>query len=388
MIFGGGMLQTSIIKTAKNLGYNTIVVDPDSNAIGKKIANKFIVLSGSDFEKTLEIAETNNIKGIVTSATDKPLMMMAKVAEKLNLNFPSVKSIFNTINKFELKKTLTKNKIPCARGILSNFSELNDHLNHSGIVFPIIIKPIDSSGSRGVYYCKSMEELQSVYFECIKYSHYEKVLIEEYLDGPEISVEALVQDNNIHIVQITDKTVSPFPYNVEMGHMQPSRFYSDYYTEIFNVLKKAIIALNLNDCALHPELKITTEGVKIVEIGPRLGGDFITSHLTPLSTGINIEEQLINIAVGKKINLERKTNRYSTVLYFDFINSPLNLKKIKSQIELLKDNISTYEIYYDDISNLPTIKNSLERHGHVVFSADSLEKLNFIKEQLINQKGG
>jgi len=383
MIFGGGMLQVSLIQTANKLGYYTVVVDPDPNAIGKNIAGEFVVLAGNDFEKTIEIAKNNKVKGLVTAATDKPLLMMARIAEILDLPFPSEKAVFNTINKFELKKTLVKNNIPCANGTLTNRNEMSSNLIHSGITFPVIVKPVDSSGSRGVYYCQTLDELTGVYSECIKYSNFDKILIEEYLEGPEISIEALVQDNKLHIVQITDKTVTPFPYNVEMGHLQPSRFYVEHYDEIFHVLNTAVKALSLNNCALHPEMKITKNGIKIVEIGPRLGGDFITSHLTPLSTGINMEEQLIKIAVGEKIHLKEKTNRFSSVLYFDFLTNPLDVNILERKIEILKDNISSFKIYYDDFSNLPVITNSLERHGHVVFSSGTLQNLLSIKEQLI-----
>ena len=386
MIFGGGMLQNSLIKTANNLGYYTIVIDPDPNALGKGESDEFIVVAGNDFERTFEIAKNNNIKGLVTTATDNPLLMMAEVAEKLNLAFSTKRSVNNTINKFKLKQIFVSNNIPCAKGVLANFSELEEKLKQSEMLYPLIVKPIDSSGSRGVYYCSTKNELTNAYFDSVKYSNFDKVLIEEFLEGPEISIEALVQNDFLYIVQITDKTTTPFPYNVEMGHLQPSRFYRKYYDEIYQILSTAVKSLKLNDCALHPEMKITTNGIKIVEIGPRLGGDFITSHLTPLSTGINIEEQLLKIAVGKKINIERIHNRFSAVLFFDFLQNKISKQKLEQIIEKVRDKISEFKIYYSEGTVLPTITNSLERHGHVVFSANSLEELLSVKERIINSK--
>ena len=131
-------------------------------------------------------------------------------------------------------------------------------------------------------------------------------------------------------------------------------------------------------------MKITKNGLKIVEIGPRLGGDFITSHLTPLSTGINMEEQLIKIAVGEKINIVKKANRYSSVLFFDLSKNNTNATQIVNKIKTLKDYVSEHELYFSDLNNLPVITNSLERHGHAIFSADTLEELVSIKEQLLN----
>lgn len=378
------MLQCSIICTAKKMGYHTIVIDPDSKAIGQSIADEFIVVDANDYETTLEIAESNSVKGLVTSATDNPLIMMAKVAMALNLPFPSEDSIENTINKFKLKHFLQCNNIPCAKGVFTDLSDIEEQIKQEDLQFPLIVKPIDSSGSRGVYYCMDKEELEEVSKNSIKYSKSKKVLVEEYLDGPEISVEALVQYNELHIIQITDKTTTSFPYNVEMGHLQPSRYYEEYYDEIYHILSKVIKVLNLNNCALHPEMKLTNDGIKIVEIGPRLGGDFITSHLTPLSSGINMEEQLVKIAVGEKIDILRKANRYSSVLYFDFLTNPLGRNKLRTKIGKLKENISAFELYYNDSLYLPVITNSMERHGHVVFSADSLEKLFIIKDQILN----
>lgn len=386
LIFGGGMLQCSLIRTAKRMGLCPIVIDPDPNAIGKQFADKFYIVGSNDFEKTLEVAKSNQVKGLVTAATDKPLLMMARVAKILDLPFPSENSISDTIDKFKLKQILVHNHLPCAKGVLTSFSEINHTLNQGCLRFPLIIKPIDSSGSRGVFFCKDKQSLVNSFQNSLQYSKSNKVLVEEFIEGPEISVEALVQGKKLHIIQITDKTTTPFPYNVEMAHQQPSRFSHKYFNAIKQLLETIIESLKLDNCALHPEIKISKDGIKIIEIGPRLGGDFITSHLTPLSTGIDMEEQVIKIAIGEKINTIRKFSRFSTILYFNLLSYPLDFDKIKNLLRIFKDNVRAFEIYYSDISNLPVITNSLERHGHIVFYAETIEELISIKERIVNYK--
>ena len=106
LIFGGGPLQLSIIKRVKKLGLKSIVIDPDKNASGKIIADEFFTVSGDDFETTKQIAEKYRVKGIVTSATDKPILMMCRIAEALKLKFPSYSSCETLLDKAKFKSFL------------------------------------------------------------------------------------------------------------------------------------------------------------------------------------------------------------------------------------------------------------------------------------------
>ena len=109
-------LQISLIKRAKLLGYKTIVIDPDANALGCNDSDLFIQVAGDDYEKTLKIAIDNNVKGIVTAATDKPILMMCRIAKELNLPFPSYESCETVLDKAMFKNFLNENKLPHARG--------------------------------------------------------------------------------------------------------------------------------------------------------------------------------------------------------------------------------------------------------------------------------
>lgn len=378
LVFGGGDLQVSIICNAKELGYYVIVIDPNGNAIGKSIADKFIKVAGNDFEKTLEIAKEYKVKGIVTAATDKPLLMMARIAEAMNFTFPSYRSIENSINKALLKNVLISNGFACAKG--DKFTR-EDLPVPDSIAYPVIIKPISSSGSRGVVLCETPEDFARSADEAFLESK-DEILIEEYLDGDEISVEALVYNKKVRIIQVTDKVITKPPYNVEVGQIQPSIYKEKYLEPMQDYLQKLIEVLELDNCAIHPEFIITKRGLFLVEIGPRLGGDFITSHLVPLSTGINMEKTLIQIATKEEVEIDESKSQAAMVQFFNFPEGQVVKKDVDinyfyakyPKLVLLESSLRKGE-------KVKRISNSLNRYGHFIlrsndrFQLENEEKL-------------
>lgn len=379
LIFGGGNLQLSLISQIKEMGYNSIVIDPDENAPAKSIADNFFVVKGDDFPTTLKIAKENNVRGIVTTATDKPILMMCRIAENLKLKFPSYYSCEILLDKWKFKNFLMKNKLPHAYGREYNVKtgiELND------FNYPVIVKPVMNSGSRGVIKCNVKKELSNAIKECLKFSSDGRCLIEEYIEGEEISVEAVVQNSKLHIIQITDKIVTPPPYNVEIGHIQPSKF--EYLkSKIYEMLQIVIDKSGINNCAIHPELKIKGDEIKIIEVGPRLGGDFITSSLVPLSTGINIEKLLINISLG--IPIEYKPHYNSAIIsYFNF---PAG-KVVKNSItkEIINKNYPNICSFYFNLKpgeKIPRITNSFDRYGFFIIAGKDIFDLLKLRENII-----
>ena len=379
LVFGGGSLQLSIIESAKKMGYLTIVIDPDGKAPGKDIADVFYTVPGDDYNRTLEIALQHKVKGIVTTATDKPILMMSRIAGYLKLPFPSYESCELVLDKAKFKQFLFDNKLPHARGILVTGKVLLDKIDLS---YPVITKPVFNSGSRGVIKSSTKEELIEAVDVTLQHSRDGMFLIEEFIEGNEISVEALVQKGKVHIVQLTDKIVSPAPYNVEMGHIQPSK-YSYLKEKIRSLLQTVVDKSGLDNCALHPELKIRDDIIIFIEIGPRLGGDFITSHLVPLSTGLNMEEQLINIATGLSIEL----NNIEGASLVSYLNFPKGIE-IKGDITLeeLKKNYPELVNYSCELEKGATVReitNSLDRYGQFILKSETKDKMQ-ITEKRIN----
>lgn len=372
LVFGAGKLQAPIISTAKELGYFVISIDPDINAFGKKISDKFFAVNKEDYKKTLEIATKYKIKGVISSATDKPLILMARIAKELNLCFPTLESIKNTIDKGQLKKVLSNTRLIHPKGNVFSQQSLPDVEN---LTFPLIIKPTKSSGSRGVFLCDNKKD----YFNYLKPAFFDsqgEILIEEYIEGDEISVEAIVFNGVVHIFQVTDKTTTPPPHNVEISHAQPSIYKNLFLEKIKEYLQLLIDELKIDNCALHPEFKIRDNSIYLIELGPRLGGDYITSKLVPLSTGMKIEKEVVKMATGAKINKINSLERAVIIKYFCFKPNVL-IKSELNQNYILKKHPEIYAIEFNlkKGNYTPKIKNSLDRYGYFIVVSKSMNSL-------------
>ena len=387
LVFGSGELQCSLINTVKRMGYRAVVIDPDPKAEGANLADVFISIAGDDYDGTRKIAIEYNVIALVTAATDNPLPLMAKLAEELGLRFQSYESVMAVLDKGRFKKLLLENNIPCAKGKSYSIDEL---LDYDSLEYPAIIKPNKNSGSRGVVKCKNREELEAEVIKVKQFCRDGMYIVEEFIEGDEISVEGLVINGKLEIIQITDKILGPPPYNVEMGHIQPSTYWHRK-AEIQDLLQRIISISGLNHCAVHPELKINERGIYIIEIGPRLGGDFITSDLVPLSTGIDIEQEMINTLLGKSINLIR--DDYAAMIKYIALPEGTVVTKKLDEASIIKmvPNIHKAKFYLEIGEIARSVTNSLNRHGYNILSGNSREVMlreydtNIIKVSLVSE---
>lgn len=371
LIFGAAKLQRSIIEQANKMGLFTIGIDPDENAECKDILKAFEIVGGNDFEKTIEIAQKYNISGIVTAATDKPLVMMAKVAEYLKLPFFSLQTAINSTDKLLMKDIFMNNNLPCAKGVIvQNMDELIT------INYPVIVKPRDNSGSRGVIYCKDKNEIANAINEAMSFTKNNNVLVEEFIEGKEFSIESVHFQNETKVIQFTEKITTSLPYNVELGHNQPADLTSSEKFQIQEIIEKIALAMGFINCVSHTELKINEKGIFIIETSPRLGGDYITSHLVPLSTGINIENILLQIALGLKPEVNEFKNNYSTIRFLNFKKGKIKSLNLPQNPCLFWD-AEHFSIDIKEGDNVPEIKNSLNRYGDVIFKSDTISNINY-----------
>ena len=306
LIFGGGDNQLTLIKSAKERGYFTVVIDPNEQAPGKIIADAFEIVAPKDFVGTCKVVEKYKVKGIATAQMENPLHLMAQVAEKYNFIFPTVAQIKRSRDKFLMKEAFIKKNVPCAKGKKFNKDQNiaeEDLLDYN---FPLIIKPADAFSSRGVIKVNDFNEIKLNEIFTRSYSSDDSIIIEEFIEGREYSIESITYGGETHIIQYTEKIITDYPFTVEMGHIQPANLNDNEKNDIDSSIKRAIIALNLDNCATHTELKLTNEGPKIIEIGARLGGDYISSYLTLYSTGINMDAAVADVAMGNKPDIEKK----------------------------------------------------------------------------------
>ena len=233
LVFGVGELQQSIISRAKKMDLYVVGIDPCEDAYCKDDCDAFEVVGGQDFNGTIDVAKKYKVSAIVTAATDKPLVMMARVAKELSLPFYSVETAEWSTDKFQMKQRFLEGGVPCARGRLIHNSEEAQGLN-----FPLICKPRDNSGSRGVKLCRDLTELDSRIKEAQADSKLDTVLGEEFIEGREFSIESLHYDVKSEVIQFTEKKTTEFPYNVELGHKQPANLTDDQRNQIREIISK------------------------------------------------------------------------------------------------------------------------------------------------------
>lgn len=319
MILGASILQLPAIKKAIDMGLEVIAVDLNPSAVGFNVPGVIKeVISTIDIPAVLEAAKLHQINGIITLASDMPMRCVAAVAKEYNLVGIDEETALRATNKVEMRNALAKNKVPIP--LFFKVSSRDDYeIVVKKIRSPFIVKPADNSGSRGIFKIDDSTDEQTIfdaYEYSLKSSRNGDVIIEEYMHGPEVSVETLSLDGVCNVIQITDKLTSGAPHFVEMGHSQPTKLNPEIVEQICEVAKAANKAIGIYNGPSHTEIIVTNEGPKIVELGARLGGDCITTDLVPLSTGVDMVECCIKIALGEKPDITPKWQKGSAIRYF------------------------------------------------------------------------
>ena len=354
------------------MGLFTIGIDPCADAVCKEEVDAFEIVGGQDYEGTCAVVEKYGVNAIVTAATDKPLVMMARVAEKYGFPFYSIETARWSTDKYQMKQRFLEGGVPCARGrLIAKADEADD------LYYPLIVKPRDNSGSRGVKLCRNKEELQEAMQEAFQYSHLDTVLVEEYIEGQEYSIEGLHYNGKSEVIQFTEKTTTEFPYNVELEHKQPANLTEEQKNDIRELVSKIAKCMHFENCASHTELKINERGIFIIETSPRLGGDYITSTLVPLSTGINMEDQLLHIALGEKVDAQTgRVEKASGVYFFCLPEGVVKRIDLKINEVVTWPGVYGFELKLKEGDKVNQITSSLNRYGEVVVEGNTYKEIS------------
>lgn len=374
MILGASILQVPAIEKAIDMGLEVIAVDMDSNALGFKIPDvKKEIISTIDIESVMSAAKKHNIDAIMTLASDMPIMTVAKVSKKLGLVGVDLDTAIKATNKSKMRESLKSFGVPVPLfykvDSLDKCIKAVNKIKDKG--YKCILKPADNSGSRGIVLLPDFNEktINIAYNYSKNNSRNKIVMVEEFMEGPEVSVETISVDGKCNIIQITDKITTGAPYFVEMGHSQPSQLPDSIKDKIKEITIAANKAIGIISGPSHTEIKITKNGPKIVEIGARLGGDNITTHLTPLSTGVDMVESCIKIALGETPDIRIKYDKASAIRYFD--QSHGRIKSIRGVEEASKlPGIIQISIIHGKDHIINGIKSSSDRVGFVIGQAD------------------
>ena len=383
MILGASILQLPAIEKAKEMGLEVIAVDMNPKAIGftvKGVVRE--VISTIDTPAILNAAKKHGIDGIITLASDLPMRSVAAVSHALGLVGISEDTALKATNKAYMRDALKEFGVPIPFYYRvkdkDGFVKAVDKIRNAG--YKSIVKPADNSGSRGVDLLTLDADLDKAYEYTFNYSRSGEIVVEEYMEGSEVSVETIALDGNIHIIQITDKLTTGAPYFVEMGHSQPSQLTESIKEQIKAVAIAANKAIDIQNGPSHTEIMVTKDGPKVVELGARLGGDCITTHLVPLSTGVNMVECSIMIALGEKPDIEPKWSKGSAIRY---LKTGVGIVKEINGIEDAEnvEGVTQVSIVHGVGEKVGEIKSSVDRGGFVVAQAENAKKAVAIAEK-------
>ncbi len=285
------------------------------------------------------------------------------VAENLNLVGNAVATTSACTNKAEMRKCFAEHGDPSP--VSYCVSSIEDCINLN-LTFPVIVKPLDRSGSRGITKVASFENLEEAIENAKEQGFEKKAVAETYLEGNEYSVEFISQDGNHHFLALTQKFTTGSPYFIETGHIQPAGVDKETLIRVRQVICHALDSLGVRYGASHSEIKIDDNGnIGIIEIGARMGGDFIGSHLVKLSTGFDFVKGVIDVALGNKIVVEQTKEMCAAVRYIFS----------KEDLEVFKRLEAEHPEYiFDKDINSPTeekVTDSSSRFGYYLMTANN-----------------
>lgn len=387
LVLAAGILQVPVIKKAKEKGYYVIAVDGDSNAIGLQYADKAICANITDEEIMLEIAREQHVDGVIHPCSEVSMNVMGRINDELGLAGITKEQAIRATNKHLMREAFEKGNAPSPKSILTDCAE--DAWEHLQNDFSTdgILKPSRNSGSRGI--AKVVRDMNkadfiNAYNIALNESRDKSVLIEQFIEGPEFSIEIIVWNGKVNVLTVTDKKTTGAPHFVELGHNQPSC----YSKEDVETLKAAAVAgvkaLGVNNCACHAEAKLMNGKAYLMEIGARLGGDFISTELTHLSTGVDMVAAAINVALGLEPDLSVKEEPKGACIRY-FCPKPGKLISVSNTEVLNSPHVYKKEIYVHEGDIIPEVTSSLSRSGHVIVIEETPQKAIELAERLIRE---
>lgn len=385
MVLAAGLLQIDVIEKAKSMGYYVLAVDGNPKAPGFNVADKAICADIVNEETMLKIARDEHVDGVIHPCSEVSMAVMGRINDELGLSGISREQAICASNKHLMRKAFEKGNAPSPKSILAQDAEDAWSRLQNEFDTDAILKPSRNSGSRGIAkVSRNMDKGDFIraYDEALNESRDHSVLIEQFIEGPEFSIEMIVWQGEIHVLTVTDKKTTGAPHFVELGHNQPSCFSATDVETLKAAAVAGVRALGVNNCACHAEAKLMNGKAYLMEVGARLGGDFISTELTHLSTGIDMVAAAIDVALGVEPDLSAKEEPKGVCIRY-FCPKPGKLVSISNTEVLNNPHVYLWEIYPKEGDVIPAVTSSLCRSGHVIVTEKTPQKAIELAERLI-----
>lgn len=311
-IIGASTGQLPLVKKAKQLGIYTICFAWEKGAVCKEECDEYYPISIFDTDKIVCKCLELKVDGVTTTASEETSLTASIIADRLGLNCTSPEIIRLIQNKDKVRKVTDNVEGLSKPKIWTSFEK-------DKVSYPCVVKPIKGSAKRGVSFCNDESDLENA----IDYakSFDSDILIEEYIPGNEYSVESLSFHGEHHVVQITRKVTTGYPHFAELEHHQPAQLDSNSRKKIVNAVTGVLTKVGYTDGASHIEVKINPNGIYLIEINPRGGGDRISDTLVGLSTDCDYLRGMLDISLNRYKFSSVRNISYSGILYLTAQNS-------------------------------------------------------------------
>ncbi|MDR1862441.1 MAG: ATP-grasp domain-containing protein [Treponema sp.] len=362
LILGAGVMQGPALKIAKEMGLETVAADVDGRAPSIPLADRFERVDLKDKEGIEALArslmEDGGLAGIMTAGTDFSATA-AWAAERLGLPGIPYETALDASDKERMRRRFRAAGVPSPEFIILNGSPPPDF--SLPFSWPAVVKPVDNMGSRGCRRVDNFAELRDALADALKFSRSRRAIVEEYMEGPEFSVDALVYSGEITICGLADRHIFFPPYFIEMGHTMPTDLPLEKARALLEVFKAGVRALGIDNGAAKGDIKLTPKGPMIGEIAARLSGGYMSGWTYPYASGVLPTRGAIQICLGKKPD-RLEPEKTWTCAERAFISIPGKVLSIHG---------------IDEASSIPGVKDlflRIEQGSSVIFPENNVTK--------------
>lgn len=374
-IIGASYLQNPLILKAKEMGFETHVFAWETGDIGEKTADYFYPISIVEKDTILNQCREIRPDAVCTIASDLAEVTVNYVANALGLPTNSTESIEPCTNKFLMREALENSGVCVPKHYLASAEEkitLPDDMT-----FPVIVKPTDRSGSRGIMKLEQREGLEDAVKESVAQSFEKKAIVEEFIEGSEYSCESVSYRGEHYVIAVTKKFTTDAPHFIEIGHMEPSDLDEKQLDTVRREIPRALDALHITTGISHAEFRMGRDGVpRIIEIGARMGGDCIGSDLVMISTGKDFLRMTLETALGLPPTLTVVCQPRAAAIRFVFTKKDLEvINKIRKEAP---ETIVRCEVWGKIGSH--DVRDSSSRYGYCLIAHEDIKRVRELIE--------
>ena len=307
-MLGAGFMQGVAIRAARALGCTVVAADGNPSAVCATEADEFVCIDLKDTARLIDYArylqQNGGLDAVFTAATDFSAAVAA-VAAACGLRGHTLEAALNATDKVRMRGCFRKAGVPSpafvelsAADLAAPVNTLEQRLGELAGHFPLVVKPVDNMGARGCSLVKGLSGLQEAVVTAVRHSRSGRVIVEEYIEGSEFSIEGLVFGGRLYITALADRHIFFPPYFIEMGHTIPSDCPQEIADEVMSVFERGVHALGLTDGAVKGDILVRNGKAFVGEIAARLSGGYMSGWTVPYSCGLDITAAALTLALG------------------------------------------------------------------------------------------